>query len=328
MPPIRLQIPSPHGPTGQLFDLDAHLDRERPVAGQHLRQVRRADAQVGSKLGRRTGPLAEVVTEIHAPTLAHAKARSQAYAQLAIAKLLLMKTDTELAGLRRERLRLLCEERSQTALAAATGISLSQLGQWLGGNRNVSEASARRIERGARLPKGWLDNEWKDHPGELGTSGDAPASNAEVLYSAPSEPLRLPAARSIPVVGSARLGDGGLYVELEHAVGHGDGSVWFPSDDPGAYCVRCKGDSMTPRIQHGEFAVVEPNHQVAPGDEVLVKVADERVMIKRLRYIRDGRVYLDSINSAAHEPIVLDIEDVGAIHYVAAVVKSVFYRPG
>ena len=50
----------------------------------------------------------------------------------------------------------------QTALSKATGISLSQLGQWLSDpdnphSRNMGEKSARKIERGCHLPTGWMD---------------------------------------------------------------------------------------------------------------------------------------------------------------------------
>lgn len=65
---------------------------------------------------------------------------------------------------RRERLRHLIDIRfdgSQTSFRDATGISLSQLGQWLNqhldGSRNMGEKSARRIEQKCLLPIGWLD---------------------------------------------------------------------------------------------------------------------------------------------------------------------------
>jgi len=139
-------------------------------------------------------------------------------------------------------------------------------------------------------------------------------------------PLSLPEARAVPVVGSAQLGDNGHYVELEYPVGSGDGAVLAITGDANAYAVRCRGDSMQPRLQHGEFAVIEPNHEVMPGDEVLVKSVDGRVMIKRLRYVRDDRAHLDSVNDAAHPPIIIDLRDIAAMHYVAAIVKSTYYR--
>lgn len=157
------------------------------------------------------------------------------------------------------------------------------------------------------------------HPGEEAAAPD---------WQDFGEPLSLPVARAVPVVGTAQLGDNGHYVELEYPVGNGDGAVLAITGDSNSYAVRCRGDSMQPRLQHGEFAVIEPNHEVLPGDEVLVKSADGRVMIKRLRYVRDGRAHLDSVNDAAHPPVIIALHDIAAMHYVAAIVKSTHYRAG
>jgi transcriptional regulator with XRE-family HTH domain len=45
------------------------------------------------------------------------------------------------------------------ALSDALGSLQSQVSQWLGGNRNISEKSARRIEELAGVSPGWLDAE-------------------------------------------------------------------------------------------------------------------------------------------------------------------------
>ena len=129
-----------------------------------------------------------------------------------------------------------------------------------------------------------------------------------------------PSGNRIPVVGSALLGDNGHFVELEYPVGHGDGWVDIASRDPNAYALRCRGDSMKPRIQSGEFVVVEPNTEPTPGDEVLVKAVDGRVMVKKYLYRRDGRVHLISVNEA-HPSIAIEENNIAAMHYVGAIVK-------
>lgn len=53
---------------------------------------------------------------------------------------------------------------SQSVLSALTGVSLSQLGQYLCGYRNMGEKTARKIERGANKPLGWLDAEDEEQP--------------------------------------------------------------------------------------------------------------------------------------------------------------------
>ena len=80
----------------------------------------------------------------------------------------------------------------------------------------------------------------------------------------------------IPVIGDAVLGMDGLIDMMEfHA-----GWLRIYSDDKHAYGVRVRGDSMWPRIQSGEFVVIEPSTKVAPGDEVFIRTKDGHNMIK------------------------------------------------
>lgn len=132
--------------------------------------------------------------------------------------------------------------------------------------------------------------------------------------------------RRIAVVGTAQLGDNGYWAELEYPVGYGDGYVNYPSRDPLAYALRCKGDSMKPRIKDGEFVIIEPSVEYSPGDEVLVKCKEGRVMIKELLYIRDGAAHLGSINES-HPKIVIQMTDIEVIHYVAATARKSKWDP-
>ncbi len=188
-------------------------------------------------------------------------------------------------------------------------------------NRNRSSRQLVAIAKALNVNPIWLES--GRGPKEIGAP-DLPnqqRSSSEGLI--PIDRL----LRKIPVVGAAQLGDGVAFVELEYPVGSGDGFVPFPSVDQRAYAVRCKGDSMYPRIQHGEFAVIEPSVEPQPGDEVLVKAVDGRVMIKRLKYIKDGRLHLESVNDGQHPSIVIDALDIEALHYVAGLVKSRMWRP-
>lgn len=125
----------------------------------------------------------------------------------------------------------------------------------------------------------------------------------------------------IPIVGMAQLGDNGHWSEMEFPVGFGDGYIPFPTTDQNAYALRCVGDSMKPRIKDGEFVIIEPNTEPIPGDEVLIKAHDGRVMIKTLLYKRDDRVHVMSINEA-HPPQSFSVFDIDKMHFVSAVVKK------
>lgn len=135
---------------------------------------------------------------------------------------------------------------------------------------------------------------------------------------------RIGTAIKVPVVGSAQLGDNGFRAELEYPVGHGDGYVTFAASDPAAYALRCIGDSMKPRIKAGEFVVVYPSQQPGPGDEVLVRFTDGRVMIKEMLYVRDDVLHLLSVNEA-HGKVTAPLAEVEKLHYVAAIVKKAMW---
>lgn len=128
----------------------------------------------------------------------------------------------------------------------------------------------------------------------------------------------------IPVVGTAQLGDEGHWLELEYPTGHGEGFVPYPSRDPNTYALRVKGDSMRPRIKPGEFVVIEPNHSVAAGEEVMVQTKDGRSMVKILGHKRGGLVELLSINEN-QKPISLEERDIVKMHYVGGIIKASLY---
>lgn len=132
---------------------------------------------------------------------------------------------------------------------------------------------------------------------------------------------------AVPVVGSAQLGDNGHWSELEYPVGNGDGYISYPTRDRNAYALRCVGDSMRPRIREGEFVIIEPNSEAVPGDEVLLKTLDGRVMIKTLLYQRDGKIHVMSVNEA-HPPQSFDLASIDKVHPVAAIVKKALWAKG
>ena len=132
--------------------------------------------------------------------------------------------------------------------------------------------------------------------------------------------------RDVPVVGTVQGGEKGYLLELEHAVGHGDGHITYPARDPQSYAVRVRGDSMRPRIKAGEFIVIEPNHECQPGDDVVVVLKDGQRMVKELLYIRDGEATLGSINNG-HPNITVLVADIEKMHYVAAIIpRGAFYK--
>lgn len=143
---------------------------------------------------------------------------------------------------------------------------------------------------------------------------------------APGPEIRLPSPRKIPVRGKAQLGEQGYWCDMEYPPGHGDGYIVLPSKDADAYALKLVGDSMMPRIKSGEFVVIEPNHPIKHGDEVLVTTADGQSMVKEYLFTRDGRVTLGSVN-LDHGRITFEQSAIVKMHYVAAIVKSTLWVP-
>lgn len=121
------------------------------------------------------------------------------------------------------------------------------------------------------------------------------------------------------ILGCAKLGDmDNHFVPIEYA---GDGFLQHQSADLNAYALMCFGDSMTPRIKHGEYVVIEPNHTITPGDEVLVVDKKGSVMIRTWMYTRDGMAYFLSVNEAV-KSFGIPVEDIERMQFVSAIVKS------
>jgi phage repressor protein C with HTH and peptisase S24 domain len=198
------------------------------------------------------------------------------------------------------------------AFAARLKLPAGRVESWLRGDPiSVVDAVAIQGEFGYSSP--WV----------LARVGE---KKAAVQYNDEFRPKEIGKRRALAVVGMAQLGDDGYWADIEFAVGHGDGYIDWPTSDPHAYALECAGESMRPRIKPGEFVIIEPSHPIQPGDEVLLKSKDGRVMVKEFAYKAQGRVHLLSINQAFGK-ISFDESDIEKMHYVAGIAKRSMWRP-
>lgn len=129
--------------------------------------------------------------------------------------------------------------------------------------------------------------------------------------------------KAVRVSGTLQGGDGG-YLEFEQNLD--EGSIdHYSTQDSDSYAMRVRGDSMAPRIRHGEYVVVEPHRLVLPGDDVAIEMKDGRRMVKTLLYERDGEIVLASINNG-HGNITVARGDVAVLHAVAAIYPRASFR--
>lgn len=124
--------------------------------------------------------------------------------------------------------------------------------------------------------------------------------------TSPPPPARAPAVeaypigrgRPVPVIGN---GQGGLpervWDDQGYPVGASEDYAEVATGDERAFIVRVRGDSMSPKYEPGEYALVEPGTVPDVGDDVLVRLNTGETMIKRLDRRGGGGIRLASYNN-------------------------------
>lgn len=218
-----------------------------------------------------------------------------------------MRSNADKAAIRRDNLRKLCTERSQTEISRGTGFSLSQLGQWLSGDRNMSEGSAARLEKALRLPTGWMDSQIGAPPAK------PPAPSHPVLsWDKPND-----------------LPDNEFAIVERRAVklSAGDGQMVFEEEDlpPLAFradflrakhvsrrsnlvIVYADGDSMEPTILDGDAVLCDRGQVHVIDGEVYAIDYSGQLKVKRLQKRFDGGLVIISDNKEKYPPEALTPE--------------------
>jgi phage repressor protein C with HTH and peptisase S24 domain len=214
--------------------------------------------------------------------------------------------------IRRARLRQLLAEVKPAELARLSGVSPSYLSRLKHeidspSAKNMGEVMARKLEKAARKPSGWMDT--------LTESFDQ-AKSADTMTK----------LRRVPVAGTAKVGDEGYYEEIRSRADVGDGYVEVMVDDPNAYGIRVRGQSMFPAIRDGWYVLVKPNATPREGEYVLLKFADGRKMVKEFLFRRDTIIEVMSVNGGGRHTF--DLSDLDELHPVGALVSPSQWSPG
>jgi len=128
-------------------------------------------------------------------------------------------------------------------------------------------------------------------------------------------PVSSTSNKKVWVVGK---GQGGMpervWTDGDYPVGATEQYAEIATSDPHAFLVPVAGESMVPRYQPGEFALVEPETEPEIEDDVLVRLATGETLLKRLLSRRGGYRF-----GSWNDPAVLSLktEDVAWIYYVA-----------
>ena len=221
-------------------------------------------------------------------------------------------------------------ERLSAALAHAQS-NLKQLQEYLG----VSYQAMKKLEDGktkslsaqnsAQAAKFLgVDSHWlATGEGEMLITKQAPFGN-----TSNQSPLQLPdGARAVTLkyayrVGIVQGGNNG-FIEDYAPNAQEPEPVYYASTrlDEQAYAVKVRGSSMEPAVMAGWDVIASPCRPAEPPDLCAVYFTDGRKAFKRLAWVRDGMVCLESI-SAQYEKITEPVENIVRMDKVISIVPN------
>ena len=128
--------------------------------------------------------------------------------------------------------------------------------------------------------------------------------------------IPVPSGKKIPVIGSIACGTPIL------ATQNIEDYIETSPSDKATFALRCKGDSMAPRLLDGDVVLIHQQPTVENGETAAVLIGEDATL-KRV-YIRDDSITLAPEN-LNYEPIHLTGEDMSNVSILGKVVGYVRY---
>ena len=192
------------------------------------------------------------------------------------------------------------------SLRKEKGLTQRQLGAHVG----VTQQMVGKWEKGQSTPD----------PGTLARIAELLEVTVDALLGVEAPEDFRPVSRydrfRIPVVGTVKAGYGALAFEEDY------GSEYADVKDPDNYFyLVVRGDSMEPRIQDGDLALVHKQPTLDNGDLGVLVYGDGEGTLKKF-VVRGNAVVLHPFNPA-YEDLVLRGEELEQLHVVGKVGKTV-----
>lgn len=196
----------------------------------------------------------------------------------------------------------------QAKLAARLDIATRTLQRWEKGEQTPDSDTLIKIARVTGVSPHWLLT------GQGIKTQNEPADAKYLSFTPPT--YKRVKLTTLPLLASVPGGVPRISFEREHA------EKFITVDninDPNAFALEVRGNSMAPRIEDGDIIVVSPHTNARSGDICVVRVNDEDT-VKRIKIEKDV-VYLIPLNPE-YEPIAVKKRDVSFIWKVIKVIKN------
>lgn len=195
---------------------------------------------------------------------------------------------------RRKRLRQWIDEHfsNQAAFVAAHNLNQGEISSLLK-DKSFGSVKARNLEAATGMPERYLEER-----AETASPVARPSELWQGQVPPPGTPIPDSSFRKIWVVGK---GSGGflperIWCDSDHPVGATDSFAELGSSDPNAFLSEVVGQSMYPKYENKNFALIEPNTPIDIEDCVLVRLESGETLLKRLISRRGGSITLGSFN--------------------------------
>ena len=141
----------------------------------------------------------------------------------------------------------------------------------------------------------------------------ATGTSIDVFVQLIEETGRSAIKKTVPLLALAQADKPGYFDKSGFPIGHGWEEMRFPAvNDEHAYALEISTNSMAPVYHEGTCIIVSPAASIRRGDRVVVKTADDGVMVKELKRRTARTIELRSIDSARDERT-LPVRDVSWI---------------
>ncbi len=204
---------------------------------------------------------------------------------------------------------------NQAQLAKAVGYSVGTYQDIEDGRSQMSEKMAAKVARVLGVDVEDLTN-GSDHPPERHATSGSFGTAPELRMGPGMEGVR---AKMVPLLSLAQCG---AMMAYDDAAYDHSGFVCYNPQDSKAFAVRLAGDSMQPKFDAGDVAVIYPSKPPRNGGVVIAKLREDHggdVMFKLYSAARD-QVTLSSYNPA-YPPMSWPKEAFAWIYPVAQVTK-------
>ena len=201
------------------------------------------------------------------------------------------------------------KELDQSTLAEKTGIVTRTLQRWEKGEQVPDGLAITRIAKVTNVQPTWI----LTGDGEMYSP---PPSRPDNVYSLPAASRRKTRLSELPLVSSVPAGKVSTMFHPDHV----DNYVTVDDvKDPGAFALKVKGNSMSPRIEDGDVVIVSPAQEPRNGDICVVRVNEEDTL-KKVKF-EGNYIHLIPLNPD-FEPVTVKRKDVNFVWKVVKLIKE------